>query len=168
MKAPMKLAALAMAVALLSGASTKVEARNLLNSLLGRPGINTSTHGIIQSNFATRQAQLRSQISTAVASGRLSASAAASLIAELDQINAREHTALASGGISQGEANELVAMFGDVTTRLNSLLGSTAINPYDPYGRYGNPYGRSYNRYLNQSRLNDYLRQLGVYPGYFY
>lgn len=136
MKRVNKLAAIALGCATVGLLSIPAEARN--------PYGNSQVQAVVQSNFATRQAQLRAEISTKVSNGTLNPSTAASLLGQLDSINAETQNALfAGGGISNDEANRIVSMFGDVTNQLNANTSSSTA-----FGMFGNPYG-----YLSPSQM---------------
>lgn len=115
-------------------------------------GVNVQA--IVQSNFATRQAQLRSQISSAVNSGQLSPNIASGLLSELDSINAQEQQDLMRGGISNDEANRMNNMFTDVTQRLDASL-QYASNPYT--NPYGNPYTNNPYRFRHRVGSRGYF-----------
>jgi hypothetical protein len=89
-----------------------------------------NVESIVQSNFATRQADLRSLIFTAADAHQLSLSAAHSLFAQLDEIDAQTQQDLHRGGIGPAEADRLNNMFTAVTAQ----LGATAVQP--PLGGY--------------------------------
>jgi hypothetical protein len=156
MKSSRKLAVASLGLALIGFYAMPVEARNAFG--------NAQVQAITQSNFATRQAQLRSEINAKVSSGQISTAAAAALLGQLDQINAQVQSDLAmAGGIDNTEANRIVAMFGSVTDQLNS---STVSSPYSPYiNTYANPYVNPY----TQPNLLLQQRRLGSrYPSWMY
>jgi hypothetical protein len=160
MKTSRTLAVASLGLALIGLYTLPVEARSAFG--------NAQVQSITQSNFATRQAQLRSEINTKVSSGQLSTAAAASLLGQLDQINAQVQSDLASvGAIDNVEANRIVAMFGSVTDQLNS---STVSSPYNPYiNTYANPYVNPYASPYTQRNLMLQQRQLGTrYPSWMY
>ncbi|HEY9789571.1 MAG TPA: hypothetical protein V6D22_04170 [Candidatus Obscuribacterales bacterium] len=122
-----KLTTAALGVAMVGSLFVSAEARN--------PYGNASVQSLVQSNFATRQAQLRSEISAGVNAGTLNPGTAAALLGKLDQINAQTQGDLAYGGISNGEANRLNLMFTSVTQQLQAATAGTAYaSPYaSPY-----------------------------------
>jgi hypothetical protein len=115
---------------------------------------NANVQAVVQSNFATRQAQLRQEISADVANGSLSPSVAASLMAQLDQINADTQANIyGGGGISNLEANRLNNLFTNVTVQLQNSTGTASA--YNGFNTFNTRYGAGlYNRNLNLNLRN--------------
>lgn len=142
--------------ALIGVTATPANAQNIWN-LLGGSSRNSTGNAQVQnvmsSNFSTRQQQLRSQISSAVASGTMHPNSASQLSAQLDQINSMT-AAYAGGGFTSSEAQQIVDAFTNVT---NQVVASTST--YSGYPTtYSNPYGYNQyapNQYYTPNRFNN-------------
>lgn len=163
----LRIATVAASMVLISALSTPVEAKNVLNSLLGgsRGAGNSQVFQVELSNFSTRQAQLRSQISTAVSSGQISVATAQSLTAQLDNLAAQTQQQASAGAFAPGQAEAIVAAFGNITNQLSSSTISTNANGYYNNG-YNSNYNNGYTGYNNgYSNYNPYPTNNG-YNGY--
>lgn len=102
---------------------------------------------LTSSNFSTTQNSLRSQINTAVVTGKIAPGTASALTSQLDQAQAMTQNALASGNLTNNAANSIMAVFTNVG---NSLTSTQVAWP---------------NQYFNQ---NANFYQNGLYPNNFY
>jgi len=110
----------ALGLATLSLFPSQAQAR----AFYGAPNVQS----VVLNNFATRDAQLRSQIASEVNTGQLSPVVANNLTNELNSISAQEQSAMAFGGLNDAQIAQFNNMFTDITNQLNASVASV------PYG----------------------------------
>jgi hypothetical protein len=112
----------ALAILCMSALAVPAEARDVFAT--------PTVQATIQNNFAVRQQQLRSQISSDVSVGSLDYNTANGLTAQLDQINAQESQYLASQGMITGDQNQFI--INEFTNISNQLANDENAAAYAP------------------------------------
>lgn len=128
-----------------------------VNDLLrGYLGVNTNNlsnsteQNVIRNNFATRQTQLKDQVTAGVTSGQLNAQEEAELRADLSRIDTLESNYLADGKLDNMEVQSILNEFTNFSVKIQSYLSNSTVlaNTVPAYGTSGNAW---YRRHLRGS-----------------
>lgn len=128
-----------------------------VNDLLrGYLGVNTNNlsnsteQNVIRNNFATRQTQLKDQVTAGVTSGQLTPQEETELRADLSRIDTLESNYLADGKLDNMEVQSILNEFTNFSIKIQSYISNSTVvaNTVPAYGTSGNGW---YRRHLRGS-----------------
>lgn len=131
-----------------------------VNDLLrGYLGVNTNNlsnsteQNVIRNNFATRQTQLKDQVTAGVTSGQLNPLEESELRADLSRIDTLESNYLADGKLDNMEVQNILNEFTNFSVKIQSYLSNSTVvaNTVPAYGGIGSSNNAWYRRHLRGS-----------------